>query len=91
MWGPPVRKTPAAYVRNGEDISRSTFVEKAEVVATLRSMELHGRADWVDRELPEFIDTSKNAALLRTLGIDVAAMSPRIQSDRDVEPEHSRH
>jgi hypothetical protein len=61
------------------------------VVATLRSRELHGRADWVDRELPAFIDTSKNAALLRTLGIDVATMSPRIQSERDLASERSRH
>jgi len=60
-------------------------------VATLRSRELHGRADWVDRELPAFIDTSKNAALLRTLGIDVADMSSRTGSDRDVALEHSRH
>lgn len=75
----------------GEDISRSTFVDKAEVVATLRSRDLHDRADWVDRELPAVIDTSKNAALLRTLGVDVAAMTPRIRSDQDVGPEHSRH
>jgi hypothetical protein len=86
-----LRTIPSGLREEGEDISRSTFVEKAEVVATLRSRELHGRADWVDRELPPFIDTSKNAALLRTLGIDVAAMSPRIRSDRDVALEHSRH
>jgi hypothetical protein len=48
---------------------------KADVVATLRSRELHGRADWLDREMPALIDTSKNASLLETLGIDVAAMS----------------
>jgi hypothetical protein len=65
------------------------FVEKAEVVATLRSRDLHSRADWVDRELPAFIDTSANASLLRTLGIDVATMSPQTQSDRDAAPEPS--
>jgi hypothetical protein len=59
-------------------------------VATLRSRELHERADWVDRELPAVIDTSKNAALLRTLGIDLATMSPPIRSDRDVALEHAR-
>jgi len=52
-------------------MTRSTHIDKAEVVATLRSRDLHGRADWVDRELPALIDTGKNAALLRTLGIDV--------------------
>ena len=67
---------------------RSTYVDKAEVVATLRSRELQGRADWVDRELPALIDTARNAALLRTLGIDVAELStsdadrPRVAVER---------
>jgi hypothetical protein len=73
-----------AHLREGADISTATFVEKAEVVATLRSRDLHSRADWVDRELPAFIDTSKNASLLSTLGIDVAAMSPQARPDQDV-------
>lgn len=37
--------------------------------------QLHARADWVDREFPRLIDTDKNAALLRMLGIDVSAMA----------------
>jgi hypothetical protein len=41
------------------------------VVASLRSRDLHGRADWVEKELPALIDTARNASLLRTLGIDV--------------------
>src|SRR6266511_3223329 len=53
-----------------------TYVDKAEIVATLRSRGLHTRADWVDRELPELVDTYRNAALLRTLDIDPAAMAP---------------
>jgi hypothetical protein len=72
-------------------MSGSVFVDRAEVVAALRSRELHGRADWVDRELPALIDTSKNAALLRTLGIDVATMSSRAGSDRDGTLEHSHN
>jgi hypothetical protein len=55
-------------------MTTATYVEKSEVLAVLRSRELHGRADWVDRELPAFIDTLKNAALLRTLEIDLAAV-----------------
>jgi hypothetical protein len=47
-----------------------TYVDKAEIVATLRSRGLHARADWVDRELPHLVDTYRNAALLRTLDID---------------------
>ena len=62
-------------------------VDKAEVVATLRSREQHGRADWVDRELPALIDTVENAALLRTLGIDVAAMSPPDTGHRGIAPD----
>lgn len=31
------------------------------VVAALRSRDLHGRADWVERELPPLIDTASNA------------------------------
>jgi hypothetical protein len=52
------------------------YVDKAEIIAILRSRGLHARADWVDRELPRFVDTYKNAALLRTLDIDAAAISP---------------
>ncbi|WP_426513164.1 hypothetical protein ACPPVO_22585 [Dactylosporangium sp. McL0621] len=47
------------------------FIDKAEIVAALRSRGLDARADWVDRALPEFVDTSANAALLQTLGISV--------------------
>jgi hypothetical protein len=51
-------------------------IEKAEIIATLRSRGLHARADWVDRQLPPLVDTYKNDSLLRTLDIDPAAMSP---------------
>jgi hypothetical protein len=79
----------SAYAKKVDDITSSTYVKKAEVVATLRSRELHGRADWVDRELPTFIDIFKNAALLRTLGIDAAAMSRDTRPGRGVASEHS--
>jgi hypothetical protein len=46
------------------------YVEKAKLVAILRSRQLHARADWVDRELPQLVDTYKNSALLQMLGID---------------------
>jgi hypothetical protein len=46
------------------------------VVASLRSRDLHGRADWVEKELPALIDTARNASLLRTLGINVETQSP---------------
>jgi hypothetical protein len=54
----------------------ATCVKKSQVVATLRARDLHSRADWVDRELPAFIDTARNASLLRTLGINVDSLHP---------------
>jgi hypothetical protein len=81
---PRIRLSWVRLSRSGDDISRSTFIEKSKVVATLRSRELHGRADWVDREFSVFIDTSKNASLLRTLGIDAAAMMSEARSDPTV-------
>jgi len=33
-------------------------------VAALRARHLHGRADWVEKELPALIDTARNASLL---------------------------
>jgi hypothetical protein len=65
-------EVPVAYTRNGD---HTVNIAKAVVVATLRSRDLHDRADWVDREMPALIDTSKNASLLRTLGIDPETMS----------------
>jgi len=44
------------------------------VVATLRSRDLHRRADWVEKDLPALIDTTNHASLLRTLGIDADAL-----------------
>jgi len=51
-------------------------IAKAEVISALRSRGLHARADWVDRELPESIDTYKNSALLQMLGVDPTAIAP---------------
>jgi hypothetical protein len=67
-----------------------TYVDKAEIVATLRSRGLHARADWVDRELPELVDTYRNAGLLRTLAIDPAALAPSDPRRREVGHERAR-
>lgn len=56
-------------------MTKAEYVDKAQVVANLRSRDLHSRADWVDRQLPALIDTFENASLLRTLGIDVSSVS----------------
>jgi hypothetical protein len=57
-------------------MAAATCVKKTVMVATLRSRDLRGRADWVDKELPALIDTARNASLLRTLGIDLEALTP---------------
>ena len=35
-------------------------IDKAEIIATLRARGLDAKADWVDRELPEIVDTVSN-------------------------------
>jgi hypothetical protein len=52
-------------------------VDKAEIVAELRSRGLNDRADFVDRQLPRIVDTDKNGSLLRMLGVDPTAMPSR--------------
>jgi hypothetical protein len=52
------------------------YISKAAIIATLRSRGLPARADWVDRELPEFVDVDRNAGLLATLHINPADLSP---------------
>lgn len=51
-------------------------VHRADIIATLRSRGLDDRADWAERQLPEAVDTVKNAALLRMLNIDISTMTP---------------
>jgi hypothetical protein len=63
-------------------MTTATCVRKTVVVATLRSRDLHGRADWVDKELPALIDIARNASLLNTLGINVDALAADAWPDR---------
>jgi hypothetical protein len=51
------------------------YVDKAEIIAALRSRGLHDRADWVDRELPPLVDTHANGSLLQMLDIDLDAIA----------------
>ncbi len=62
-------------------MAAATRVKRTVVVATLRSRNLHGRAEWVEKELPPLIDTAKNASLLRTLGINVDVLAPDASPD----------
>jgi hypothetical protein len=60
-------------------------IDKAEIVAVLRSREQQARAEWVERELPDLVDTYKNGALLQMLGIDPTTM-PSASSPADAAP-----
>jgi len=55
-------------------------VDKAEIVSVLRSRGLDDRADWVDRSLPELVDTDKNRSLLQMLGVDLTISSVDVAS-----------
>jgi hypothetical protein len=69
-------------------MTTGTCVKKTAVVATLRSRDLHGRADWVEKEFPALIDTARNASLLRTLGINVDTLAPDAWPEHGVVAEH---
>lgn len=51
------------------------LIDKAEIMALLLSRGNEDRAAWVDRILPEYVDTEANASLLRMLDIDLSVMS----------------
>jgi hypothetical protein len=63
-------------------MAATTRVKKTVVVATLRSRDLHGRADWVEKELPALIDTAQHASLLHLLGIELDSLTPDAWPDR---------
>lgn len=52
----------------------TVYVDKTKVIAQLRARQLHARAHWVDRELPELIHAGENRSLLQLLGIDLDSM-----------------
>jgi hypothetical protein len=47
-----------------------------EIMALLLSRGDENRAAWVDRQLPDLVDTYANGSLLKMLDIDVATMTP---------------
>ena len=50
-------------------------VHRSDIIAALKSRGLDDRAAWAERQLPEAVDTDKNAALLRMLNIDITDMA----------------
>lgn len=51
------------------------MIDKGRILDALRRRGQHTRADWVDRTLPDRVDTVRNAGLLATLGLDPAELS----------------
>ncbi len=54
----------------------AVLVDKAEIMALLLSRGNDVRAAWVDRQLPDLVDTVANDSLFRMLDIDLATMTP---------------
>lgn len=50
-------------------------ISKAVVIAVLRERGQHQRADFVDRELPEHIDSLQHGGLLAMLHLDLAELA----------------
>ncbi|MDI6105844.1 hypothetical protein QLQ12_45465 [Actinoplanes sp. NEAU-A12] len=50
-------------------------ISKAVVIAVLRERGQHVRAEFVDRELPERIDTLRHGGLLAMLHLDLAELA----------------
>jgi hypothetical protein len=50
-------------------------VAKSKILAILRSRGQNDRADWVDRTMPDEIDTAKNSGLLNLLKLEPADLA----------------
>ncbi|GID29889.1 hypothetical protein [Paractinoplanes brasiliensis] len=57
------------------------IISKAAVVAVLRERGQHARADFVDRELPDRIDSARHSGLLATLRLDPTVLEELAGSD----------
>jgi len=51
------------------------IIPKDLIVAELKRRGQHMRADFVSRQLPEQVDTTKHGGLLATLHLDLAALA----------------
>ncbi|MEV0153817.1 hypothetical protein AB0H57_08770 [Micromonospora sp. NPDC050686] len=55
----------------GEPI-QTMKIDKSKIVEALRHRGQHSRADWVDRELPDHVDTAQHSGILATLNLNPA-------------------
>ncbi|GIF44543.1 hypothetical protein [Actinoplanes xinjiangensis] len=56
------------------------IISKAVVIAALRDRGQQARADFVDRELPDRIDSTEHGGLLAMLRLDLATLSEETSS-----------
>jgi hypothetical protein len=47
-------------------------IDKRKIIQVLRRRGQHSRAEWVDRELPDQVDSTKHAGILATLNLNPA-------------------
>jgi hypothetical protein len=52
------------------------MIDKQVILKALRDRGQNMRADWVDKELPDEVDTYVHAGILATLRLDPAELSP---------------
>jgi hypothetical protein len=50
-------------------------IDKAVILKALRDRGQDARADWVDRQLPDQVDTYHHAGILATLRLDLAELT----------------
>ncbi|MGN9778209.1 hypothetical protein ACTMS0_20950 [Micromonospora sp. H33] len=62
-------------VRNGFTREQMMRIAKHRIVEALRERGQQARADWVERELPERVDSDRHAGLLATLRLDPADLA----------------
>jgi hypothetical protein len=53
-------------------------IDKAKILELLRQRGLDDRAIWVDKQLPDRVNTYDNAGLLRMLNIDPAELADAV-------------
>ena len=51
------------------------IVEKRKIIDALRERGQDARADWVDRQLPDEVDTATNSGIFVTLRLDPADLA----------------
>ncbi len=51
------------------------LIDKSKILEVLRRRGQDARAEWVDRQLPDRVDTYDNASLLATLDLDPAELA----------------